>query len=187
MLHLTPANLFVVQSCPLIAHFYIAPTMANLPSLSNHYHHLYISLLAHHCGCSCDCSCRLQTSLRSHLQAVNLSCLILQLHELHCSCSSSCKFEKCIAIAFVKVCKLHHNHTCNAWWFFAVALLADHGQVSGVYCLGSIIWCSHRKFVVALNGRDWGDRHGFVWCHVSADTTIHQNYKINYSNVHFNN
>ena len=60
----------------------------------------------------------------------------------------------------------------QVWWFG-----------SGVYCLGGISWCSRWKVVVALvesatagmNGRDWGDSHGFVRCHVSADATIHQN------------
>ena len=159
--------------------------MANLPSLSNCDHRLYISSRAHHCGCSCNCSCRSQTSLWSHLQAGSLSCLILQVRELHRSCSR--KFAKCIALAFVQVCDLHLNRTCDARRFFAVALLPDHGRACGVYCSGSIIWCSRWKLVVALNGRDWGDSHGLVRCHVSADATIHQNYEINYSNVHFNN
>jgi hypothetical protein len=59
------------------------------------------------------------------LQAGSLSCSLLQVHKLHCSCS--CKFAKCIEIAFVQVRDLHHNHTCDAWWSFAFALLAAHG------------------------------------------------------------
>ena len=180
------------SACPLIAHFYFATTMANLPSLCNCYHHVYISSWAHHCGffCNlqwllwCDCSCRLLTYLLLHLQACGLSRSLLQVRELHCSCS--CKVVKCIAIAFVQVCDLHKNCTCNALRFFEVALLVAHGQVSGVYCLGGIFWFSRWKLVVALSGGTGGQ----PWVHPMPCLSRCNNppkLAIYYPNVHFNN
>ena len=168
-----------VLSCQLIAHFYVASTIA-----CNHCVH--ISSWVHHCSCSfnwqqlswCHCSCRSWTSLWLHLWAGDFSCLLLWVRKLHHS--HSCKFAKCIALAFVQFCDLHHNCTCNVWRFFVVPLLAVPGRSSGVYCLGGIFWCSCWKLVAALYGRDWGDSHGFIFirCHVMADTTIDQNLQL---------
>ena len=51
-----------------------------------------------------------------------------------------CKYANFIALAlaakriplvFVKFCDLHHNRTCNVWWFFAVPFLLFQGEQVG--------------------------------------------------------
>ncbi len=135
MLHLTPANLFEGsrQLCLIL------PTHRPLlycpnhgkPPLPEQPRSLYLHLIT---------STALQLLLQLLLQITDIcavtfitgisSCLILQVLKLHRSCSH--KFAKCIALAFVQVCNLHHNCTCDAWQFFAVPLLAARGQASGV-------------------------------------------------------
>ena len=158
--------------------------MANLPSLSNHDHRLYISSRAHHCGC-------LQLLLQiADIFAVTFASRQFVLFDFASTRTSS--------LLLSQVCEMYRTCFCASLWLAS----QSHLQCAAVLCSCSscgswasvwgILFGQHYlmqplKVVVALNGRDWGDSHGFVRCHVSADATIHQNYEIIYSNVDFNN
>ena len=85
-----------------------------------------------------------------------------------------------------QVCEMYRTCFCASLWLASqshlrcAAVLCSCSSCGSWASVWGILFGQHYlmqplKVVVALNGRDWGDSHGFVQCHVSADATIHQN------------
>ena len=89
-------------------------------------------------------------------------------------------------LLLLQVCEIYGNCFCASSWVASQLHLQCMVVLCGCSSCGwqaskwgvlsvPCFWCSHWKLVVALNGKDWGDSHGFIQYHVLADATTHQN------------